>query len=105
MFLTSLVGELGLGACAGFLVGGAGASSEVGRAESYPSVGRTMSKSVFVGGCWRRWLWAACLLMGGTVFSLCWLFGLWHASTGTCGLLSGASSQRQNGDLWESSHR
>ena len=33
------------------------------------------------------------------------VFGLRHASTGTYGLLSGASSQRQNGDLWESSHR
>ena len=97
------MGELGLGACAGFLAGGAGACSG-GGAESYSSVGRTMSKSVFVGGCWRRWPWAACLLMGATVFSLCWLFGLRHASTGTCGLLSAASSWRQNGDLWESSH-
>ena len=35
-------------------MGGAGACSGVGGAESYASVDRTMTKSVFMGGCWRR---------------------------------------------------
>ena len=83
------MGELGLGASAGFLVAGAGACSVVGGAESYPSVGRTMSKSVFIGGRWLRRLWAACLLMGGTVFSLlvvwraaCQHWNLWPVEWG-----------------------
>ena len=71
--------------CEGFLLGVTGSCPLVGGAESYPSVGRTMTKSVFVGGCWRRWLWVACLLMGGTVFSLCWCLACGMPALGPVG--------------------
>lgn len=38
------------------------------------------------------------------MFSPCWLFGLKRSITGTCGLLGGARSWCQNGNLQESSH-
>ena len=51
-----LVGEIGLGACAGFLVGRPGAYSLVGGAGSCHSGdrGRAMSSGVFIGGFWLR---------------------------------------------------
>lgn len=43
-------------------------------------------------------------MIGGAVFSPCWLFGLKCSIIGTCRLLGGASSWCQNGNLQESSH-
>ena len=50
-----LMGEVGLGACVGFLVGEMGTYSLVGRAvlelDPIPVVGRAVSRGVFIGGC------------------------------------------------------
>ena len=45
-------------------------------------------------------LLSTCLLMGGAMFSPCWLFGLRGPSTGVYSLFCGA-----NGSLWEGSHQ
>ena len=49
------MGEVGLGACVGFLVGEMGTYSLVGRAvlelDPIPVVGRAVSRGVFIGGC------------------------------------------------------
>ena len=61
-----LVGEVGPGACVGFLVGGTGAYTLVDRAESLPPMGRASSGDVF---------WGVCDL-STTLGSLCSLVGL-----------------------------
>ena len=52
--ICPLVGEVGTGACAGFLLRGTGACPLLGRAGLFPLVGSAMSRDVFRGSCGLR---------------------------------------------------
>lgn len=70
-----LVGEVGSGDCAGFLMGGMGACSWWVDLGLFPLVGRIMARGVFIGGL--------CLSADG-LFPPCRLFGLRHSNTEDC---------------------
>ena len=94
-----LVGEFGSEACAGFLLRGAGACPQVGGSGSSPSGGQDCVKEACLQVAVSSvWLQASCLLMGGSVFLSCWLFG-----PGVCRLLGRAESWCQSGNLLGSS--
>ena len=80
-----MVGEVGLGARAGFLVGVTSAHPLVGGAASCPLVDRAMSRSVFGGSCGLRKTLTVCMLMNEALLPSYWLFDLRHPSTGTWG--------------------
>ena len=81
------MGEVGPGACAGFLVGKTGVCPLVGTAESCPSDGQDHVKDCLEVAVGSGWLQAACLLMNWAVFPSRWSFDLRCPSTGACGLL------------------
>lgn len=87
-----LLGEAGLEAYAGLMVGVPCAYPLVGGAGSCSFGMQCQGKSMFRDSSGLRRFWAACLLMTGAVFLPCWLFGLRHPNTGAYSLLSGARS-------------
>ena len=65
------MGEVGPGACAGFLVGKTGVCPLVGTAESCPSDGQDHVKDCLEVAVGSGWLQAACLQKGANTGALC----------------------------------
>ena len=87
-----LVGEVGQGACVGFLVGGTGAYVLVGRAGSSPSGGQCHIRGCVLGVCELSTTLGSLSADGWGCVPV--LLVVWPetSSTGTCRLLGGAGS-------------
>lgn len=73
------MGEVGSGACVGFLLGRTVAFTLVAGAECFLSDGQGHVRWCVLGVSMSlAQFQAACLLMGGAVLLSCWLFGVRH---------------------------
>lgn len=87
-----MVGEVGLRACAGSLVGGLLPTHQWGELDLFPLMARAVSSGVFRVSYGLKITLGSCLLLGGSVFPPCWLLVLRGPKTEVCRLLGGTRS-------------